>query len=492
MNDHKIKALKSVKWATAGFVLPNIFAPFITIIIAKFVLPSAFGIIALASTVIGFINVLSGFGFDDYIIKEKEADDLLLNTSFWSNIIFSICLQCVIVFMAPIISMIYKEPLLKIVLPVLSFQILINSLGMIPKTLLVKKMEFNKLFFGGFLPIIVALIVTIPMAYKGYGVWALVAGAISRSIMANIFFCVIAKWRPQFMFSFRLLNKMFSFCKWIVAQRIQEVLYSSLDIIILGYFGGSTILGIYSLGKRFTLMIFNLLDGPSVNIGFPLLSKLQSDKNKLVEALLGIYKRLMIINLPVIVGISILAHIAIPFFFSDKWQGLSTVFAVLVLGEGIARIFGIQREVFKINNRPDIYPKSLLINVIYSIIFYPIAAKYGIVAFLIIRIFNEYLYSIVQIYFVSRILNVQIRKIIYLIKSPLICSLIMASGLQTIIFTLNKLNISIRLPSVIILILFGVLLYMSAFYLFDNRYFYKTIEEIKIIFGLKSRGMGNG
>lgn len=492
MTDLKIKALKSVKWASAGFVLPKIFAPFITIVIAKFVLPSEFGIIALASTVIGFVNVLSGFGFDDYIVKEKEVDDLLLNTSFWANMLLGICFQCVVIFMTPIISMVYNEPILKIVLPILSFQILISSIGIIPQTLLVKRMEFRKLFFGGFFPIAISLIVTLPMAYKGYGVWALVTGAISRSVMASIFYWIIAKWHPNFMFSFRLFKKLFSFSKWIVLQRIQEVFYSSLDIIILGYFGGSTMLGIYSLGKRFTLMIFNLLDGPSGNIGFPLLSRLQNDKDKLVEALLGIYKRLMIINLPVIIGISILAHIAIPFFFSDRWEGLSTVFAVLVLGLGVSRIFGIQREVFKINNRPDIYPKSLFVNVIYSIIFYPIAAKYGIVIFLIIRIFNEYLYSIVQIHLVSKVLNIQIRRIVYLIKSPIICSFIMALGLQMLIFILNKLNISIGLSLVIILILFGILLYMSSFYLFDKTYFYKIIEEIQIISGLRFRGIGKG
>jgi len=481
----KRHSLKSVKWVALGFMLPKFITPIVTILLAKLLLPAVFGIIAICSVFIGVINLIQGLGFSDFIIKEFEINDIFLSTAFWSNLGLSLIVFGLMWAAAPIVANIYNEPLIKKVLPILGFAVVFNSVGTIQWALLQKEMKFKRLFKIQVLPLIVSIGITLPLAYYGYGVWALVAGELSKSLFVNAGYWLVGKWIPKFVFSVEAMKKMIKFGRWIIVEKLQEYLSSNLDRIILGYFGGLATLGIYTVSRQIIYVLYNAINGPVGGIVYPMLSKMRAEIDKLRYSFLEVTKRVMLLNIPVTVAVAVLSFDLIPLLFSkNKWHGLPLVLCIGVIGEGAVRNIWAQREMFKILNRPDLYPKSIMINLLFAVACYPFGAMNGLIAFSIVRALNDWVYVVAQMVLTSRIFKFKVIEFIRLSYSSLFSSFVMAGGIILSLAMLKLFEISISVFSILLIILFAISLYILFFRIFWRKEYDKFWDEMKIVVGI--------
>ncbi|MFA6924570.1 MAG: lipopolysaccharide biosynthesis protein [Bacteroidales bacterium] len=487
MNESSIKttSLKSVKWVSLGILLPKLFAPLITILLTIYLSPKDFGIVAICGVFIGFFTIIQGLGITEYIIKDQEIDDEKLNTAFFTNVFLSIIIYLIFLVSTPLIFYIYKEEILLKIFPILSFTIILDSIGNVHLSLLRKKMKFRQIFFINFYPILISIIIILPLAYYGKGVWALVIGSLAKSLVINIHYIISSKWIPKFQYNKNKLKEMFHFGKWVIIEKAQESIYLNIDILLLGYFGNLSITGIYSLARNWIWIVYGIINGPLANIVYPAVSKIQNSIEKLKETICEILHRIILINLPVTIGLSIVSYILFPLIFKEKWNGISEIFAILVIGEGVSRNMGVQRDLFKIINRPDIYPKYFFINILFALITYPIAIKYGIITFCFIRILNDFIYTYIQIILTSKLFKIKFKDYYRISFHTILSTLIMGSFLLIIIFVAKRTNIINDYFLSAILILAGILVYSFSIRLFEFTVYNKIINELKIIIGLK-------
>jgi len=479
----KLHSLKSVKWVALGLILPKLIIPIVTVLLAKILLPSDFGIISICSVFIGVINLIQGLGFSDFIIKEKEIEHTHLSTAFWLNMAVSLFVFGLMWITAPIVANIYHEPLIKKVLPILGLAVVFNGAGTIQWALLQKEMKFKQLFKIQVLPLLVSLCITLPLAYLGYGVWSLVAGEISKSFFVNIAYWLMGKWIPRFIFSIGTAKEMMKFGKWIITEKVQEYLYSNLDRIFLGYFGNLSVLGIYTIGRQIIFVLYNTINGPIGGIVFPMLSKIQAEIQKMRNGFFEVSKRVMLVNIPVTIAVAMLSFDAVPLLFSNKWQGLPLVLCIGVIGEGVARLIWAQRDMFKILNRPDVYPKSVLINLLFAIAFYPLGAMNGLIAFCLVRAFNDWLYAGIQLVLTSKIFGFEIIEFIKLLLPSLFTSLSMAIVTFLIITLFKFAGFTMTILPLIVITVLSIVLFIVFFKIFGKNDFGKIWNELKIIVG---------
>jgi O-antigen/teichoic acid export membrane protein len=485
----KRHSLKSVKWVALGFMLPKLVTPIVTILLAKLLSPAVFGIIAICSVFIGVINLIQGLGFSDFIIKEFEINDIFLSTAFWSNFALSIIVFGLMWIAAPIVANIYNEPLIKKVLPVLGFAVVFNGVGTIQWALLQKEMKFKRLFNIQVLPLIVSICITLPLAYYGYGVWALVAGEVSKSFFVNVGYWLVGKWMPHFVYSVDAAKQMIKFGRWIMVEKLQEYLYSNLDRIILSYFGGLTTLGIYTIARQIVFVLFNAINGPIGGIIYPMLSKIRAEIDELRYSFFEVTKRVMLLNIPVTVAVAVLSFDLIPFLFSkNKWHGLPLVLCIGVMGEGAVRNIWAQREMFKILNRPDLYPKSIMINLLFAVVCYPFGAMNGLIVFSIVRTLNDWVYVVVQTLLTSMIFKFKVIEFVRLSFSSIFSSLLMAGGIVLSLAILQLFGISTSVIPILLIILLAVFLYVLSFRLFWRKDYNKFWDEMKIVVGISDCG----
>ena len=115
----KHKALSGVKWTTLSAVIVSIFQITQLAVLARFLEPSDFGLMALVMIVIGFSQAFLDMGISNAIIHKQNISDQQLSTLYWLNVLAGITLFVVIYVISPFISDFYNEPeLTKLIVPI--------------------------------------------------------------------------------------------------------------------------------------------------------------------------------------------------------------------------------------------------------------------------------------------------------------------------------------------------------------------------------------
>jgi PST family polysaccharide transporter len=319
-----------------------------------------------------------------------------------------------------------------------------------------------------------------------YGAWAIVAGSLILTLLTNVYFILQSKWMPKFVFSKTEIYKMLNFGKYVVSERIQEYLYANIDIFLIGFFLDLRILGIYTLAKSWSWLIFGMVTSPMTEILYPAFQQFSDDTKKMGKHFLEVERRMFFITVPIFLLIAGFATKTIVLIFPDRWADAGLVLTFLIIGDGISKNFSLQRDLFKLIGKPDIYPKAFIINLIYTIIAYPLGAKYGLICFLYVRIGNDILYTTIQYVITKKTFGFSGTDFYKIIESTLFSGLILLVSIVSFNILFQYHIVSLNLVTLIIALLFSGSIYLLMYFLKDKTNMQKYFGEGKIVFGVKS------
>jgi teichuronic acid exporter len=463
----KVKSINSLRWSSLGGVLPKIINPIISLSLINIIDAKEYGLLAIVSYIINFINIINGFGFNEFIIKENEISKLKLNSLFWANLSFSTLIFLLLLFFSPFISELYSQPKLIQILPISALILLISSIQLVNTSLLQKKLEYKKMFFLQIFPTIILFVVTYPLALIGFGVWSFVVSQLLTGIISLFLTIHFTKWRPQFIFSINAILEALHFGQWVTIEKIIEFIYSNVDLFFVSVYFDIKTVGMYSIARGLATVLFTSVNGPFGQIMLPLLSKLQ--KNDIGGIFLKISSRLYFINISIVIFVIIFSKNLLPFIFINKYE-LIKLIPFVVLSDGISRCIWVQRDIYKVLNRPQIYLISILPNLAYVTFFLTLYRPDNLFILLMIKLSNDIIYYFVQNFVFVRFANISFISILRLFHILIFCgsiSFIIYTLLSSFILGENSLviqlfNIFVTICSYIILI-----------YLFDRESYNK-------------------
>lgn len=395
MNTVTHTSFNSLRWSTLGIILPKVVNPIVSLILVNIIAAEDYGVFAIISFIISFINLVQGFGFAEFLIKEKQQSESLLSTIFWTNLFASIILYLLLLLFSNYISLVYKIPDLTYLIPISGLIILINPLQIINSSILQKNLEYKKIFFLQFIPTLILFLITLPLALLKSGIWSLVASQVLTSFFGAVLYFKFSTWRIRFLFSKIWFLKIISFGKWVTLEKIIEYLFSNFDLIVVGYFCDISQFGIYSIARSLSTVIFTTANGPLGIILLPILSNVVKSKEHIGNYFLSISKRIYSINLSLIIFVLIFSKEILPYIFVNK-NLLFVLIPMLILGEGLSRLIWIQRDMFKIINKPKLYPVSIIPNIVITCLIYLSFRTKNVFNFALIKIINDTLYFIIQ------------------------------------------------------------------------------------------------
>jgi PST family polysaccharide transporter len=193
------KVVKSGAWIYGRFLATSIINIFVMAILARRLTPSEFGIVALASVILKFLVVIGSEGVNEFVIYDnKEGKELRTKAAFWMN--FTFCFAAAIVgwILVPFISKFYDESILKAILNTLLLKYLLDNLSKVPDAILQKKFDFDKLVIRDTVLEIASSIISVILAFAGFGVWSLVLPGLIVAPIRTIIVFDLAKWLPGF------------------------------------------------------------------------------------------------------------------------------------------------------------------------------------------------------------------------------------------------------------------------------------------------------
>lgn len=216
----KTKVISGLFWKFAERMGAQGVNLIVSIILARLLAPEAYGTVALVTIFITISNVFIESGLGTALIQKKDADDLDFSSVFYCNIVISVLLYIIIFFASPLIANFYNNQQLILILRILAISILISGVKSVQNAYVSKKMIFKKFFVCTFIGTLMSAVLGIWMAYKGYGVWALVGQQLTNTAIGTIMLWITVKWRPILKFSFERLKQLYKFGWKMLCSRI--------------------------------------------------------------------------------------------------------------------------------------------------------------------------------------------------------------------------------------------------------------------------------
>ena len=471
----KDKILHSLKWSALAAIVSKILPPLFYIITARLLTPEDFGIVATSVMILAFANILWEAGLSKALIQTQNLERLddLSNIVFYTNITLGLLLYILLFIFAEPLALFFNESKVEDVIKVSALAMIIGSFSSVQTALLQKDFGFKKLFYSRLAGSVVPGIVSVTMAYYGYGYWSLVFGSVASIFLQAILLWKISHWRPTLSYDIALAKTMVKFSKWVLLSALLSWFFAWGDLFVLGYFFTPHEMGLYRTGNYLVLAIIGLVTAPIVPVMYSYFSKIQHDKESIKKALLFSSKVISFFVLPIGLGIYLVQDPLSSIIFGDKWDGIGLVIGYLALTHSFAWIIGLNVEAYKAIGRPEVETIILCLGVIVYLIVYLVTAQINFETFLIARFCLVFYGLWIHIFASKKLLGIGF---MHTIKNILIIliSLILIFILDKIIFS----NIT-TLSSMVMILVISFLIYISMIYLLDKQFLNKIIVLIK-------------
>lgn len=291
----------------------------VSIILARLLDPAVYGTIALVMVFTTILQVFVDSGFGTALIQKKDSDDLDFSTVFYFNIVLCVVLYGAMFLLAPLIANFYKHPELTPVIRVLSIVVLISGVKGIQIAYVSKHLMFRKFFWATLIGTVTAAGVGVFMAYKGYGIWALVVQNIVNQAIDTIILWIVVKWRPKWMFSFKRLKRLFSYGWKLLVSALLDTIYNEAQALIIGRKYSTEDLAYYNKGRQFPQVIVTNINTSIDSVLLPTLSSEQENKERVKQMTKRAITVSCFVMMPLMVGLSVCAESFVHVLLTDKW-----------------------------------------------------------------------------------------------------------------------------------------------------------------------------
>jgi len=186
---------KGVAWSGSSSVITSVVRVLVLAVLARLLLPSDFGLFSLTLLVVDFGNDLGDFGTGPAIIQGDRTDREYLSSIFWMVILGGLVLMAAGMAVAPLLAWFFETPLLNELIMVASLSFVIRPFGFVHRSVLQKALEFRRIAVVEITATVVFGLVSISLAYRGYGVWSLVLGIIAHRVADVVVLWVVSGFR---------------------------------------------------------------------------------------------------------------------------------------------------------------------------------------------------------------------------------------------------------------------------------------------------------
>ena len=289
-----------------------------TLILARLLMPDDFGIVAMASVVVGLIDTLLDLGVGSALIQNKDAAREEFDTAWTLRLMQAILAAVSIWLLAPMAAEYFRDTRVLDVIRVMAFAILIGGFENIGIVAFQKNMEFGRDFQFFFFRRIAGFVVTIALAFWLHSYWAMVVGAIVGRTVGVAISYWLHDYRPRF--SLVRLKEIWSFSQWILIRNLGDYGVMQVDKFLVGRRTDASTMGSYALADEIASMPSTELLAPLSRVLFPAFVNVADDPEKLRSAFSKAIGVQSLVVLPAAVGLYMIAADAVLLLLGERWQ----------------------------------------------------------------------------------------------------------------------------------------------------------------------------
>jgi len=444
----------------------------VEIVLARLLDVEHFGAIALVTVIIRILQVFVDSGLANALIQKKNADQVDFSSVFYFNMGICCLLYVLMFFAAPFISRFYRMPELTSVIRVLSLVLIMSGVKGVQQAYVSRHMMFRKFFRATLTGTVAAAVVGIWMAWKGYGIWALVAQHLLNTAVDTLMLWITVKWRPTRQFSWERLKGLLSFGWKLLASSLINTIYNDLRQLIIGKAFSASDLAVYNRGKQMPHMIVTNINTSIDSVLLPAMSSEQDDRSRVRTMTRRAIKTSTYLMMPLMMGLAVCAEPLVRLILTEKWLPSVFFLRVFCFTYSFYPIHTANLNAIKAMGRSDIFLKLEIIKKIIGLTVIAVTVFISLKAIALSLIFTSILGQVINSWPNRKLLDYHYRDQLMDMLPQIILSCVMG----VIVYSVEFLGLN-DILTLLIQIPLGAVIYIAGSKLFH-------IDSFDYILGL--------
>ncbi len=397
-----------------------------TLIMARLLLPSDYGIVAMSMLAVEGIHSFTDVGAETAILRmknpSKDEIDSAWTLKFFQNIFVSLLLAL----LAPVLAVYFNEPRVEAIIYVLAVCMFFYGTTNIGLTLAHKDFNFSIFFRVNVYSKIISVLVTLTAGFFLKDYRALVLGILSGYLVGVILSYTMHPYRPRI--NLRKIKEIWQTSKWLMFTSTGSFLLRRSDEVIASKVALSKDYGIYHVGADLGRLPVSELGPVMMRAFLPVLSSIQSNVERTNDAVLKTMSAINIITIPVGLGIAVVAVPLTSIVLGDKWIEAAPFVAIYAVVAAVQFISSPLTTLLVLRGYAKVQSFVIWIEfVVFICLAYFLMPQYALVGLALSRLLASFISTGAIIYLSRKLCFVNIKKIVFSIFRPLTGSIVMGA-----------------------------------------------------------------
>jgi teichuronic acid exporter len=378
MMSFRQKIISGFKWSFLDSLASQGTQYLVGIILARLLTPREFGLIGMILIFTAISQSIIDCGFGQALIRKKDCSQEDYSTVFFFNIGVGLFIYAILFVSASHISRFFNQQELVRLVRVLGINIVLDSFGIVQRTIIVKDVNFRLQAKISFFSAVFAGVVGIVAAYGGWGVWSLVAKSLCQNFLSAVLLWTLSSWRPSVLFGVKPFREMFGFGSKLLVSGLIDTFYKNVYYLIIGKWFSAVHLGYYTRAD-------DLRNIPSANVAFivgrvsyPVLASMQENGQALKAGYKKLIESTMFVSFTLMMGMAAVAKPMIVVLMGEKWLPAVPYLQLLCFVGMLYPLHALNLNMLNVKGRSDLFLRLEIIKKTLAIPTIVIGVFYGI------------------------------------------------------------------------------------------------------------------
>lgn len=335
------KTYSAARWTTASSVARGVLQLLQVAVLARFLAPADFGLMAMVMVVLSYAGLFSDMGLSTAFVQRQEISNEERSSLYWLSVAVGGALMLIVMGISPLAAIFFKEPQLTPLMLLVATNFLVIALGQQLRMDAEKLLNFRPVALVEIVAALAGFAVAALSAWLGWGVYALVVAAMTSAWLTMVLsWLILAQgWRPAWRLRWNEVSWFVHFGGGMVLNNVINHFNSTVDLILGGRILGAGPLGLYSVPRNLMLQVQGMINPIFTRVGFPLIASIQHDKERVKQVFLNIMNMTASVNAPVYVALAAFAPEIVLLLFGPNWAEAADLMRALALW-GLMRSIG--------------------------------------------------------------------------------------------------------------------------------------------------------
>ena len=273
----KAKTFRNIMYTSLGKGLTLVCVALASLVVARNLTPSDYGVVGFAGIIIGFLGQFSDMGVGNAVVRRPELHQNDLDTAFTLKIILGCGAFIIALLIAPYAHHLFEHPATGNVIRILALNFLVSSIGFVPQVILTREMNFRALVVPGVAGAVVQCFLVVTLVLLGWSFWSVILANVGATLASGIVLQLAKRFPVRLRFDWTVAQEYLRFGIPLFGSGVVGFLLFNLDNFLVGASMGSAQLGYYALAFTWGSFICGLFSSTVHGVLFPAFSAIQND-----------------------------------------------------------------------------------------------------------------------------------------------------------------------------------------------------------------------